>query len=282
VQRFPQIDLVVGGHEHYPITATENRTLISKAGSDARWVARIDVNKTRRGTVERFYELIPITNALPDDAHTAEVVGTYERRLGSALDMVVATTTTGLDATSARETGESNLGDLVADAMRADGGAGGGRTNKGGLRGDRLYPAGPLTRRTLLTIHPFGNINCKVAVPGRVLLAALNSGVSKLPEAAGQFPQVSGLTMKVNPRAPPGSRVSDVIVKGEPLDMTKIYTVAIPDYVLKGGDNYSMFANQQVLIGPESGKLIVQAVEDYLAAKRQVSPMVEGRIVITR
>ena len=35
-QRFPQIDLVIGGHEHFPIATTENRTLISKAGSDAR------------------------------------------------------------------------------------------------------------------------------------------------------------------------------------------------------------------------------------------------------
>ncbi|PYQ72113.1 MAG: hypothetical protein DMG01_24630, partial [Acidobacteria bacterium] len=41
-QRFPAIDLVIGGHEHFPITTTENRTLISKAGSEARWVARID------------------------------------------------------------------------------------------------------------------------------------------------------------------------------------------------------------------------------------------------
>ena len=46
--RFPQIDLIVGGHEHYPITAVENRTLISKAGSDAKFVARIDVNRTAR------------------------------------------------------------------------------------------------------------------------------------------------------------------------------------------------------------------------------------------
>ena len=44
-ERFPEIDVIIGGHEHYPITATENRTLISKAGSDAKFVARIDVNR---------------------------------------------------------------------------------------------------------------------------------------------------------------------------------------------------------------------------------------------
>ena len=49
VERFPEIDLVIGGHEHFLITATENRTLISKAGSDAKAVARIDVNRQPPG-----------------------------------------------------------------------------------------------------------------------------------------------------------------------------------------------------------------------------------------
>src|SRR6185503_5652837 len=56
VETVPGIDLVIGGHEPFAITATENRTLISKAGSDARFVARIDINRRRAtGTVERFY-----------------------------------------------------------------------------------------------------------------------------------------------------------------------------------------------------------------------------------
>src|SRR5262245_56955768 len=66
-ERFPEIALIIGGHEHFPITATENRTLISKAGSDAKNVARIDVNRRSDGTVERFYELLPITNVIAND-----------------------------------------------------------------------------------------------------------------------------------------------------------------------------------------------------------------------
>jgi 5'-nucleotidase / UDP-sugar diphosphatase len=278
VRRFPEIDLVVGGHEHYPITASENHALVSKAGSEAKWAARIDINRTSTGTIERFYELIPITSAIADDPQTAQVVASYEARLGKELDEVVGTSTVGLDATGLREISESNLGNLVADALRADVGADIGLTNAGAIRGDRLYPAGPLTRRTLLAMHPFGNVNCEIAITGRVLLAALNNGVSKLPTGAGQFPQVSGLSMKVNPRAPPGNRVTGVMVSGQPLDPDKTYTLALPDYVLKGGDNYSMFATARVLVGPESGNLIVAALEKYIAAKRVVSPGTEGRI----
>ena len=46
-----------------------------------------------------------------------------------------------------------------------------------------------------------------LSVPGRIVLEALNHGVSNLPSAAGYFPQVSGLTMTVDASAPAGNRV---------------------------------------------------------------------------
>jgi 2',3'-cyclic-nucleotide 2'-phosphodiesterase (5'-nucleotidase family) len=143
-----------------------------------------------------------------------------------------------------------------------------------------VYPAGPLTRRTLLSIHPFGNVACKIAVSGRVLLDALTHGVSRLPVGAGQFPQLSGVTMKVDVRAPPANRVSDVKVNGAPLDLAKMYTVALPDYVMNGGDGYSMFPGQKVLVDAQSGDLVVLALEKYIVKKGTVSPSVEGRVVI--
>ena len=69
---------------------------------------------------------------------------------------------------------------------------------------------------------------------------------------------------------------------GQPLDPGKTYTVAITDYMLMGGDDYSMFASQPVLIGPQSGDLIVTALEKYIAEQREVAPVVDGRITITR
>ena len=283
VRRFPQIDLIIGGHEHYPITVTENRTLISKAGSDARYVARIDVNRQAPGIVDRFFELIPITSALPDEPRTAAVVKSYEDRLGAELNTVIATSRVPLDADTVRlRASETNLGDLTADAMRADAKADIAIINAGSIRGDRVYPAGPITRRTIIEIHPFGSVISKVAVPGRVVLQALNSGVARIPATAGQFPQVSGLTLRVAPAAPVGNRVSDVWVGGQPLDPDKTYTVAITDYMLAGGDEYRMFSNQPVLIGPEAGNLLATGFEQYLADKREIAPMVDGRITIVR
>ncbi|MQA31584.1 MAG: bifunctional metallophosphatase/5'-nucleotidase, partial [Luteitalea sp.] len=282
-ERFPEIDVIVGGHEHYPITAIQNRTLISKSGSDAKFVARIDINRRPPGAVERFYELIPITSALKDEPRTAAVVASYLAKLGIELDAVVGRTRIALDGIAQRlRSGETNLGNLVADAIRAEAQADVAIVNAGGIRGDRVRAAGPISRRDVLEIHPFSNSVCKVVVSGRVVLQALNSGVSRLPAAAGQFPQVSGLTMRVDANASPGSRVRDVRVLGQPLDLDREYTVALPDFMLLGGDGYTMFASQQVLVGPESGKRMAQVLEEYIAARREVGPSTEGRIEVLR
>ena len=272
---------MIGGHEHYLITASERKSLISKSGSDARFVARIDVGQRPSGTVERFYELLPITSALADDPKTAAAIASYESRLSTALDNIIGSTLVPLDAVSSHlRASETNLGNLVADAIRADSKADIAITNSGSIRGNRVFPAGPLTRRTLLEIHPFDNVICVLALPGRVVLAALNHGVSSLPAPNGRFPEVSGLTMTVDPHAPPGTRVRDVTINGQPLDPNKSYTVAIPDFLLKRGDDYTMFAGLPMRVGPEAGNLISTALEHYIAAKYEVAPAVEGRITI--
>jgi 2',3'-cyclic-nucleotide 2'-phosphodiesterase (5'-nucleotidase family) len=280
--RYPQIDLIVGGHEHYPITATENRTLISKAGSDAKFVARIDINRQPGGSVERFFELVPVTAAFPDEPRTAAVIKSYEDRLGNELGIVVTTSRVPLDAATIRlRASETNLGDLVADAMRADAKTDIAIVNSGSIRGDREYPAGPITRRNLIEMYPFGNVVCAVEVTGSIILQALNSGVSKLPASAGQFPQVSGLTMRVSTNAPVGNRVSDVRIGGRPLEPNKTYSVAIPDYMLSGGDEYTMFLNQKVLIGPQAGGLMVTALERFVTG-RELTQNADGRISMPR
>jgi len=287
-ERFAQIDLIVGGHEHFPITVTEERALISKAGSDAKFVARIDLNwrpataKTR-AYVERFFELMPVSADIPDDPATAAVVKSYDDRLGPELKAVVGETAVPLDAVSVRMRAiEMPLGNLFADALREETGADVAVMNSGSIRGDRVYPAGPLTRETIITMHPFGNIVTTVQMPGRVLLEAMNAGVSKVPAAAGQFPQVSGMTMTVDAGAPAGNRVRDLKVNGRPIDPARLYVVAMPDYILKGGDDYAMFERQTVLLTPEAGPPLVNALTKYLAAHSPVHPQVEGRIVIVR
>jgi 2',3'-cyclic-nucleotide 2'-phosphodiesterase (5'-nucleotidase family) len=73
-----------------------------------------------------------------------------------------------------------------------------------------------------------------------------------------------------------------VRIGGQPLDPAATYTVAIPDYVLNGGDDYTMFAGERVLISPQDGGTIAAALEKYLTDRREVAPRIEGRIVVTQ
>jgi 2',3'-cyclic-nucleotide 2'-phosphodiesterase (5'-nucleotidase family) len=279
-RRFPDINLIVGGHEHFPIVSTAGSTLISKAGSDAKVVARIDIRRTS-GVLERLLSPIAMDAAIPDEPSTAAVVATYEARLGEALNEVVGTTEVPLNAESRRlRTSESEVGNLITDAMRAETGAQVAIINSGSIRSDRILAAGPLSRRALLALQPFGNVLCTVEVPGRALLAALNHGVSKLPASAGQFPQVSGLTLRVDLSAPENDRVRDVKIAGERLDPVRTYIVAMPDYILNGGDGYDMFQGLRVIMGQESGPLMVTALEHFVAAQKKIAPKIEARIVI--
>jgi len=283
LEHFPQIDLIIGGHEHFPITATTGRSLISKAGSDARFVARIDVTRRANGRVERFFQMIPVNDDIPDDPKAAEVVAAFETRLGAEMDVELGEIAVPLNAEAIKlRASEQPIGNLVADMMRERVDADVAIFNSGSIRGDRVYPAGTVRRRALLAVHPFGNVICKIEITGAVLLQALNSGVSRMPSASGQFPQVSGLTMTINLSAPPGNRIRDVKIGGSPLDPGKTYSVAIPDFLLKGGDNYSMFVGTKALIDPEGGDLMVTALEDYIVAHTPLSPRVEGRITVIR
>ena len=242
-EKFPDIDVIIGGHEHFPITAVVGRTLISKAGSDAKFVARIDLARSAQagpGQIDRFYELIPITGALAGRSRGGggrrglrgqAGAGTEQ---GRGLDTRAPGRCRGPPSRWRNEPGESGG---RCGARRS---AGRPRHHQWGRNPRRPgAPAGPLTLRTLLEMHPFGNVVCKLSVPGRVVLAALNHGVARLPAAAGQFPQVSGLVFRVDPQAPPGARVRDVVVNGEALVPDRTYTLAIPDFLLLGGDGYT-------------------------------------------
>lgn len=279
-ERFPEIDVIVGGHEHFPITAMSGRTLISKAGTEAKFVARIDVDKRDTAPLDRYFELVPVTSAIKDDPDAAAVIDDWEQRLSREMDVAVGSTDVPLDATEARiRVSETNAGNLFADAIRTELQADVAIVNSGGLRGNRVYPAGIVTRRTLIQMHPFSNVACKIEVSGRTLLQALNHGVARLPIASGQFLQVSGVRFHVVLSAPAGERVRAVTINGTPLDLEKTYTLALTDFMLQGGDGFEMFAPSRVLVAPEAGTLMVTAVEKIVTG-HDVNPQVDGRITI--
>ncbi len=276
----PALSLILGGHEHIPITLMEGHTLIFKAGSDADWLGVVTLQVV---TTKKRVRVIPswrlIANYQVPPAPAIVAVGKrYEARLNKTLGGKIGTTATALDSSAAVvRTREAAIGDLIADAVRAAVHADVALINGGGIRGNKRYPAGSaLTARDILGELPFNNIVMVLAATGAQLRAALEHGLAGI--GAGRFPQVSGLRLTFDPKRPAGSRITALTVGGQPVDPTKVYRLATNDFLADGGDGYTMFKTLERLVNAQNGPAMTNAVIDYIRAKGTVAPKVEGRL----
>lgn len=281
--RCAPIDVTIGGHEHTLLQSLSGRTPIFKAGSDARNVARIDLNISRAtGAIESIdWEIIPVTADIKEDAETAALVNRYEKQLSAELDKPVGVTKVALDARQeTNRARETNLGSFVADTYRKWGQTDVALFNGGSIRSNTTYGPGTLTKRDILSILPFENHIVKVEITGKTLRAALEHGVSRIVESAeeGRFPQVSGLTFTFDGRRPSGARVVDVLVGGRPLDDARKYTLASVAYLIGGGDGYTMLRDSRYLFDPEGGPVEAALLMDAIAAAKEINPQTDGRI----
>lgn len=277
----PEIDLILGGHEHTPLDARVGRTLILKTGSDAVALGRIDILvSTGKGgrRVESKWELIPVTDEIPDKPEVAAIVKRYEALTAAALNVAVGETKLPLDTRNEIvRTQESAVGALIADLMRDAMQADVALINGGGIRGNAVIGAGPLRRGDVLRILPFANKVVKLDVTGEILRAALENGLSQVEKTAGRFPQVSGIRLTFDPNRPAGSRLVSVSVGGRPLDPQARYTLATFDFILGGGDGYTMLQQASVLVKAENGPMDSDLILERLKAG-PIAPVPDGRI----
>ena len=250
-------------------------------------------------------ELLGITNDM------SKAVDKASNALNEKLKEVVATTQVKLtinDPEAVDENGkpirmvrraETNLGDLCADAYRAQSGADIAFVNGGGVRVN--IEAGDITLNDILKVHPFGNAMCVIEVTGQQILDALEWGARAVPGENGGFLQVSGLTYEIHTyiESPCKQdentlfagiegerRVQNVLVNGKPIDPKATYTLASHDYMLLNqGDGYSMFGGCKLL--QDRVKLDNQVLIDYIVdtlggtvGEQYDNPYGEGRIVI--
>ena len=282
-RQVPGIHLVIGGHEHDPLENVVGDTLITKAGADGVFVVRIDLQATRDGKVlARQHRFIAITPELPEDPAMAALVARYEARLGEALNARIGESSVPLDARNAAlRTGETNVGNLVTDVMRARLHADVAFMNGGGIRGNQLVPAGPLSKRDINALLPFLNVLVMLEVPGKVLREVLERSVSVYPREFGGFLQVSGVSFVFDPARAPGQRIVRVMVNGEPLDPERRYTLATNSYTAAGGDGYAMLATAKPLVFPQDGPGLAETLLEAIERTGVIAPATEGRITRT-
>ena len=281
-------DVLLTGHDHDLAIEYDGTVVMVESSEDGQYVTAIDITVSITGEGKgRKVSWIPAfrvhdSRQVEPDPEVKAVVDELEAQLSKELDITIGSTAVELDSRSiAVRSQETAMGNLVADAERATTGADVAIANGGGIRANRLYaPGSKLTRRDILSELPFGNSIVVVELSGTDLKAALENGVSMLDSRAGRFPQVSGLTMTVDAKAPAGARIAAVKVGDAPLDPARIYKVAANEYMLGGGDGYTMLAKGKVVVGKTDGPLLATAVGDYVARLGAIKTGIEGRVVM--
>ena len=281
------VDLLLSGDDHRMKVEIEDDRMFVESGAQAEFVTIVDIamDTTERRRGPRFVwepsvRVVNTVSVAPDPMLQA-AVDAYLGGLQQELDVEVGTTAVELDSRrSVVRSRESGIANLIADAMRAATGADVALTNGGGIRADKVYPPGTtLMRRDIQSELPFGNKTILLEVTGAELLAALENGVSGVEEGAGRFPHVSAMAFRFDASRLPGSRVSEVTVGGEALDLSRTYRLATNDFLGRGGDGYDMFVDAPRLIDATAGKIMAAQVIEAIAAAGEIAPRVEGRIV---
>jgi 5'-nucleotidase len=263
------IDAILGGHDHDPMLLEDGRAVIVKAGADAINVGQVEYELRCGAVIGRRQRLIPVDERLAEAPDVAALVRRQAALLARELETPVGRTSVPLDGRESlvrRE--EAPLGRFFATLMRERVGGQVGLLNSGAIRGNRVLPPGPITKRDIRELLPFTNTVTLLEVTGDALRAALERSVDELPRPTGHFLQTSGIEFSVDPGRPPGRRIGAVTVGGQPLDPAGRYRVATLDYLARGQDGYPMLAASRVLLGPEDGPGLIETVLDGLAAGR--------------
>ena len=275
------IDFIIDGHSHSVITAGPNGEDIQSTGTAFANIGVITIDNATKKIVGN--ELKGIWHKEKVEGKDVTVVDykTRDEKVAAAAKAIIdpidkaygekfavsKVTLNGAKAPDGNRDSETNLGDLITDAMlwkiRSDATIKVpvenvvAITNGGGIRA--TVKAGDITKKDINTVLPFGNTLAVVYVTGAELLEALEASTFCTPESLGGFPQAAGLQFALktyekydaNPDPYPKStyygpksiqRVTIDNVNGKAFDPTATYAVVTNNFVAGGGDTYYAFA----------------------------------------
>ncbi|MBQ8109128.1 MAG: 5'-nucleotidase C-terminal domain-containing protein, partial [Clostridia bacterium] len=294
------VDFAIDGHAHYVMTSTMDGKPIQSTGTRFAYIGVVVIDNEEKIVEDNF---LLDTSKLPKDeevdAVAQEIMGSIDEVYGAPF----ATSEVVLDGDKPNvRTHETNLGDLIADAMVwsvvKEGGIEQvepshvvGITNGGGIR-VTLQP-GDVSMSDINTVLPFGNTVTVIYVTGEELLEAMEASTFCTPETIGGYPQTSGITWTLDTTVEydqgdvytlngkessyfaPASikRVTIESINGEAFDPAATYAVVTNNFIAAGGDTYNVF-NRAYMEGSgfDTGIPLDQAVMAY------VTDVLEGKI----
>ncbi|KAF1784804.1 Metallo-dependent phosphatase-like [Phytophthora cactorum] len=306
----PGINLILGGHDHFPVTCAAGvDTLIHKSGMDALWLGAVEmtlitptalphgvdqVTNVQVGfqwqmLLNRGYQADPaclaILNKYIRELEQEELAQGKLEPLGTAL--------TALDGRRLTcRTQESNMGNLVADALREGLGADVGLVNAGYIKGDMLNDPGlVITRKWLEKYLPLMKPTVVVELSLRELKNALTYWLRRYPAMSSSQPHFSGIRVIYDATQATQPVISSIRLSKEnyeagcedaadtrgeydEAEMDRLVTVGMP--LVSSLDGWHFFGSARQL---RSGPLVRDFVEKFVRQRAEIDyPPKEGRL----
>jgi 5'-nucleotidase len=259
----PTIDMVVSGHTHNAYNCqlpNRNGELIpvSSASSFGRLVTDIDMTiSTKTGNPTSISVNNQIVFRDVADAAEQALIDGYKTLVAPIANRVVGQITANITRAADAE-GESALGDVIADAQLAYTQSAGAQLafmNPGGIRTDLTYLSSPVgegdgnvTFGEAFAVQPFNNLVVTQDMTGQQIKDVLEQQWAACTPAgrsggATVILQVSAtFTYSYSDTAACGSRISNMMLNGSPIDLGTTYKVTANNFLADGGDSFPAFA----------------------------------------
>ncbi|ELS05495.1 5'-nucleotidase/2',3'-cyclic phosphodiesterase-like hydrolase [Xenococcus sp. PCC 7305] len=248
----PEIDIILGGHEHENIQQWRGSdfTPIFKADSNDRTVYIHQLSyDTETKNLEITSHLQPITNQIPEQPKVKALVDKWLQRAFDGFrrhdfkpEQVVTISPEPLDGLEVNVRNHAtNLTDLLTQGMLA-------ATNReaelaivnaGAIQIDDLLSAGKVTQYDVLRIMPFESQIILVEMRGSLLEKVLNQGLEN--KGTGGYLQTAGVSKKQSG--------ASWLINNVTLNPEQTYKIAINDFLLTGkedGLDYLTLENPEI------------------------------------
>ncbi|HEU4372546.1 MAG TPA: bifunctional metallophosphatase/5'-nucleotidase [Telluria sp.] len=246
----PAVRLIISGHTHKGFQCKVDGRTITQAQMGGHVLSRIamSVDPTTGAVRDIAVRNVPVRQGeYPPDPNMAGYLAAVKASSKAALTRPVARVAARSTVRKMNESGESPLGDLVADAVleatRAQG-AQIGFMNIAGLRSDFDVADNMVaTFGQAQVVLPFSNTLVLMDMTGAQVRGLLEQQWQRADSDSDRaMLQVSrGLAYRWDEALPKGRRVVAITLDGAPLDDAKTYRVVANNFLAEGGDGFPMF-----------------------------------------
>jgi 5'-nucleotidase len=280
------VDVVVTGHTHRAYVCEIDGRLVTSADKYGTLVTAIDLKLdrvTRDVVSAKADNTVVRTATLAKDVQQTALLESYDRLAAPIANRPAGRLTETLSRTP-KNTGESPLGDIIADAQlaatsaAANGGAVIAFTNPGGVRADITHKEnGAVTYADLFASQPFRNQLVTITLTGKQIKDMLEQ--QWLDPKRPRILQVSkGFGYTWDGSKGDGERViaERMSLNGQPVDPAASYRVTVNNFLFVGGDGFTVLTQGTA---PQVGSYDVDALHAYFGANSPVGPTAADRIV---